>query len=59
MEREALIEELEELKDSFADLQGQYRAECALFGDAGPAQGLAVQSLYARIRLLERALGVL
>jgi hypothetical protein len=40
MEREAIMEELEELKDCFADLEGQYRAECALFGDAGPGQGV-------------------
>lgn len=55
-ERQAMMEELEALKDQFSDMEGQYRAECALYGDAGPGQGLDVQRMYARIRLLERAL---
>lgn len=32
-------------EESYAEHYTQYRSECAMFGDAGPGQGLTVQSL--------------
>lgn len=32
-------------EESIAEAYAQYRSECALFGDAGPGQGLALREM--------------
>ena len=40
-----LREELDAKEESYHEHYTQYRSECALFGDAGPGQGLVVRDL--------------
>lgn len=36
-------------EEAVAEAYAQYRSECALFGDAGPGQGLTLQKMRQRL----------
>lgn len=46
--------DIAECAESYAENMSQYRSECALFGDAGPGQGLALREARAGIARRER-----
>ena len=52
----ALEGDLEALQEQYDDCLTQYRSECALYGDAGPAQGLRLEDMRRAIHQLEKAL---
>ena len=38
-----LSQEIDAGEEHYSEIYAQYRSECAMFGDAGPGQGIAVR----------------
>ena len=47
---------LDDLEEHAGEVTTQYQSECALFGDAGPGQGITVRELNAEIRSVKARL---
>jgi hypothetical protein len=47
---------LDENQENLAEREAQYASECAMFGDAGPGQGLTIRECRAEIAKVEARL---
>ena len=47
---------LDYLEESIGEHESQYASECALYGDAGPGQGLRLREMHATLAGVKRQL---
>lgn len=56
MSNEDGLSGLAQMEESIGEHESQYASECAMFGDAGPGQGLRLREMHATLAGVKRQL---